>query len=404
MTGPRPTGYVRGVVEQWHSAWRFAASHPGMSDALLAALLLAVALLGLATDPASVPGGDGIPAPVWVLVVAGLVPLAFRRALPLLVLVLTSVPVVALVWIGFGPGVLGAGLFLACYTVGAWCTTTRLAVGLTVTATVLLLVGMLWPQQLSPMQLIQNLVLFATSFALGRSARARRAAVDLAAEQAALLAAQQAELARQQVTGERLSIARELHDVVAHSLGVIAVQAGVGSHVSGTDPAEARRALEAISATSREALQEVRSMLGVLRSDTDTVDYEPRTSLADLPRLIERTRLSGVPVDVTETGPAEALPAGVELTACAVIQEGLANAIRHAHGAPAELRLERSPGQLRIDLCTGPGRRLDTAGGTGHGLVGMRERVQLWGGSMVAGPARDGGFRLRVELPTGSRQ
>lgn len=392
------------MIEKWQQVRRFTQSHPGSADALVAVLLLLLALLSLATSPASTPGGAGVPAVVWVLVVAGIVPLAFRQRAPLLVLALTSVPIVALVWLGFAPGVLGLGLVIACYTAGAWSSTRRLVVATGFTAAVLLLLGLLWPQDLNPMQLIENVVLFAAAFALGRSARSRRAAIDLVQQQAALLAAQQAELARQQVTGERLKIARELHDVVAHSLGVIAVQAGVGSHVSVADPQEARKALDAISATSREALQEVRSMLGVLRSDTDTVDYEPRTSLADLPRLLERTRMSGVPVEVTETGRPDTLPAGVELTACAVIQEGLANAVRHAHGAPASLSLEHRPGRLGIEVRNGPGRKLPGPTGSGHGLLGMRERVQLWGGSMEAAPAADGGFRLRVELPTGGKK
>ena len=389
------------MLQTWQAVRRFTQSHPGSSDVLLAVALLAVALLSLATQPAPAPA---TPALVWVLVVAGIVPLAFRQQAPLLVLVLTWLPVLALVLLGFAPGILGAGLFIACYTAGSWSTTRQLVAAVSFTVGLLLAVGLLWPQDLSPMQLIQNLVLFATSFALGRSARTRRAAVSLAEEQAALLAVQQAELARQQVTGERLKIARELHDVVAHSLGVIAVQAGVGSHVSDADPQEARRALDAIATTSREALQEVRSMLGVLRSDTDSVDYEPRTSLADLPRLLDRTRVSGVPVDMAETGTPEPLPAGVELTACAVISEGLANAVRHAHGAPARVLLEHSPGRLGIDLQNGPGRKLVGTGGSGHGLQGMRERVQLWGGSMEASPTDDGGFHLRVELPTGGQQ
>ncbi len=391
------------MLEKWREIQRFTRTHPDLSDALLAALLLAVALLSVATHPAA-PGGAGVPAPIWALVVAGIVPLAFRQRAPLLVLVLTAAPIVALVWTGFTPGVLGAGLFIACYTVGAWSSTRRLAVGLTVITGTLVVVSLLWPQHLNPMQLLENMVLFATSFALGRSARARRAAIELAEEQAALLTVQQAELARQQVTEERLTIARELHDVVAHSLGVIAVQAGVGSHVSASDPDEARRALDAIATTSREALQEVRSMLGVLRSDSDTVDYEPRTSLADLPRLLDRTRMSGVPVEIDETGQAEPLAAGVELAACAVIREGLANAVRHAHGAPARVLLEHTPGRLGIEVRNGPGHKLAGSGGTGHGLQGMRERVQLWGGSMEAAPSDDGGYRLRVELPTGGKQ
>ena len=392
------------MLEKWREIQRFTRTHPDLSDALLAALLLAVALLSVATHPAAAPGGAGVPPAIWALVVAGIVPLAFRQRAPLLVLVLTAAPIVALVWTGFTPGVLGAGLFIACYTVGAWSSTRRLAVGLTVITGTLVVVSLLWPQHLNPMQLLENMVLFATSFALGRSARARRAAIELAEEQAALLTVQQAELSRQQVTEERLTIARELHDVVAHSLGVIAVQAGVGSHVSASDPDEARRALDAIATTSREALQEVRSMLGVLRSDSDTVDYEPRTSLADLPRLLDRTRMSGVPVEIDETGQAEPLAAGVELAACAVIREGLANAVRHAHGAPARVLLEHTPGRLGIEVRNGPGHKLAGSGGTGHGLQGMRERVQLWGGSMEAAPSDDGGYRLRVELPTGGKQ
>lgn len=391
------------MLEKWREAQRFNQTHPAMSDALLAAVLLAVAVLSVATSPAA-SGGAPVAAPIWVLLIAGIVPLAFRQRAPLLVLVLTAMPIVGLVWLGFAPGVLGVGLFIACYTVGAWSSTRQLAVALIFTSGMLAVVGLLWPQDLNPMQLLQNLVLFAVSFAIGRSARARRAAIDLARDQSALLAVQQAELARQQVTEERLTIARELHDVVAHSLGVIAVQAGVGSHVSATDPEEARRALDAIATTSREALQEVRSMLGVLRSDTDTVDYEPRTSLADLPRLLDRTRMSGVPVEIDETGQAEPLAAGVELAACAVIREGLANAVRHAHGAPARVLLEHTPGRLGIEVRNGPGRKLAGTGGPGHGLQGMRERVQLWGGSMDAAPSADGGYRLRVDLPTGGKK
>lgn len=391
------------MLEKWREVRRLTQTHPDLSDALLAALLLAVVLFSVATSPGA-SGGVALAAPIWVLLIAGIVPLAFRQRAPLLVLVLTSVPIVALVWLGFTPGVLGAGLFIACYTVGAWSPTRKLAVAIIFTSGMLAVVGLLWPQDVNPMQLLQNLVLFATSFAIGRSARARRAAIELATEQATLLAVQQAELSRQQATEERLKIARELHDVVAHSLGVIAVQAGVGSHVSDTDPRDARRALDAIATTSREALQEVRSMLGVLRSDTDSVDYEPRTSLADLPRLLDRTRMSGVPVDLAETGQPEPLAAGVELAACAVIREGLANAVRHAHGAPARVLLEHTPGRLGIEVRNGPGRTLAGPGGTGHGLQGMRERVQLWGGSMEAAPCDDGGYRLRVDLPTGGRR
>ena len=391
------------MLEKWDEVRRFTQAHRRYSDAVLAVMLLLLALISVVTHPAAAPGVPGVPEGVFVIVVAGVVPLMFRHRAPMLVLVLTTVPIIALIGIGFTPGVLGAGLFIACYTVGAWTSTRQLAVAVAFVSCMLVLVFLLRPQHLNSMQLIENLVLFATSFALGRSARTRRAAIVLAEDRADLLAIQQAELARQQVTEERLKIARELHDVVAHSLGVIAVQAGVGSHVSATDPQEARRALDAISTTSREALQEVRSMLGVLRSDTDTVEYEPRTSLADLPRLLERTRMSGVPVELTETGQSEPLAAGVELTACSVLQEGLTNVVRHAHGAPAKVLLEHCPGHLRIEVRNGPGRRLAGPNGSGHGLMGMRERVQLWGGSMEVTPTDNGGFRLCVELPIGAK-
>ena len=388
------------VKDLWLRGQQFSQARPGSLDAMIAALLLVIALASLVTHR-SFGSADGVPPLVWGLVSCGIAPLFFRRRAPLLVLVLSSLPILGLISLGFTPGVLGASLFLCCYTVGALSDTRKLVAGMAYTAAMLLTVTLAWPQYLSSIQTIENIVLFGTSFALGRSARSRRAAMLLAERQAAQLAAQQVELARQRVTAERLNIARELHDLVAHSLGVIAVQAGVASHVADTDPQEVRRALQAITTTSRESLREVRGLLGVLRSDTDVVDYEPRTSLADVPRLLERTRSSGVPVELTVSGELEPLPAGVELAACAVIQEGLANVVRHAHGAPAQVLLERASGRLGIEIRNQAGTEVLGGQGAGHGLAGMRERVHLWGGSMDAAPTADGGFRLRVELPIG---
>ncbi|MFF2079046.1 sensor histidine kinase [Kitasatospora sp. NPDC058162] len=211
--------------------------------------------------------------------------------------------------------------------------------------------------------------------------------------------------ARHAVVEERVRIARELHDMIAHHLSALAVQAGVAEYVFATDPRAAREALTAIGATSREALEEMRGLLQVLRVSGDAPCeqeelYHPAPGLAELDGLVERTRAAGVPVRVVMSGPARMLAPGVDLCAFRVVQEALTNVIKHAgRPATATVRLQWQPDRLDVRIVDdGPGDG-DAVSGSGLGLIGMHERVRLYGGSVHAGPRPDGGFEVAFTLP-----
>ena len=211
--------------------------------------------------------------------------------------------------------------------------------------------------------------------------------------------AEQAEATRQAAADERLRIAQEVHDVVAHSLGVIAVQAGVGLHVMDTEPEEARQALAHISSMSRSSLTEIRWLLGRVRNADGTPAYSPAPGLGDLRRLVDEVGQTGLEVDLQVVGEADAVPPGVGLAAYRITQEALTNAVRHARAGRAEVRVRLEPGVLAIDVAD-DGRGGPTGAG-GHGLVGMQERAAVYGGTVEAGPAPSGGFRVRARLPYG---
>ncbi|WP_106437771.1 MULTISPECIES: histidine kinase [Kitasatospora] len=212
--------------------------------------------------------------------------------------------------------------------------------------------------------------------------------------------------ARQAVTDERLRIARELHDVVAHHLTVISVRAEVARAVAPTDPAEAERTLALVGTAGRTALTEMRRMLGVLRAPGDGAEPGPAPGLADLPALAAgagpRVDLS---VDLSAV-PGPPLPPGVELAAYRIVQEALTNVVRHAGSADCRVRLSRpAPGAVEIEVVNdAPPRRSGGGGGSGiggggHGLVGMRERAAMCGGTLTAGPLPTGGYRVHARLP-----
>lgn len=382
----------------WLRLREFVGADPTLLDAVLATGLLIAAL-------ASLSGGvDGTHSPRtvgqlgYLLVAVGVAPYYVRRRWPFAVLLAATGPVVALIALGVTPGVLGAGLFIACYTVAAWSSRPRRVAAATLVGVMLVGVHAAWPDRLSFVQLVENVVLFATSFVLGEASRARRETAALAAARAELLERHQAGLARQQVTDERLRLARELHDVVAHSLGVIAVQAGVGAHLLDRQPEQARRSLEAISTTSRESLTEVRALLGMLRADD--VTHPPLPGLAELGTLLARTRRAGVEVDVHHRGREEELPDAVNRAAYVVLQEALTNVVRHAPGAHADVTIVHEPDRLVIDVSNDAGPHpVKASAGSGAGLPGMREQVRAWGGRVEAGPRPDDGFGVRVVIP-----
>jgi signal transduction histidine kinase len=317
--------------------------------------------------------------------------LLVRRRWPLPVLAVMGGTALLSVPLGVPLVVLGPAVLVAVYTVGAlaeprlarW----ALAATLAVTAVVVPANGM------DAGTYVSNAVALAVAWWLGD--RARRAAVDAERERA-----DAADAARRAAAAERLRIARELHDVVAHAMSVIAVQAGTGRFVIDESPEVARDALAAIETTSRSALEELRRLLSVLRDDGDAGgDLLPTPGLRDLDELVAATTQAGVDVDVAVHGEAVTLPSGVDLCAYRVVQEALTNVRRHAGARIAEVSITYAPDCLHVVVDDDGAGAAATASTGGHGLVGMAERVGLYGGTLDAGPRRGGGYRVAAHLP-----
>jgi signal transduction histidine kinase len=218
---------------------------------------------------------------------------------------------------------------------------------------------------------------------------------------AAELEREREEKARAAVAEERGRIARELHDLVAHAASVIVVQARAGRRALPDEPHLARESFDAIEATGRQALEEMRRLVGLLRKDDEELALAPQPSLRHLDSLLAHVSEAGLPVQVEIQGEPKQLPPGVDLAAYRIIQEALTNAIKHAGPASAQVVLRYHPEELQVEIVdTGAG--VGAEDGAGHGLVGMRERVSLYGGQLEAG-RRDGeGFAVRARLPLGS--
>ncbi len=213
------------------------------------------------------------------------------------------------------------------------------------------------------------------------------------------------EEARRAVTEERLRIARELHDVIAHSMSVIAVQSAVGNHVIDSQPGEARQALAAIEATSRSALTEMRRLLGVLRQDGEPRgSLTPAPGLADLASLAGQVQDAGLKVWINVDGQRGEIPPGIDLSAYRIIQEALTNVIKHGAASAADVRITYRPDSVTVEVTdqsagTPPAKVPAPRGDSGHGIIGMRERVAVFGGEFSAGPGPDGSFLVRACFP-----
>ncbi|MFJ9150939.1 sensor histidine kinase [Streptomyces sp. NPDC102270] len=210
------------------------------------------------------------------------------------------------------------------------------------------------------------------------------------------------ELLAQTIAQERLRIARELHDVVAHGMSVITVQASYGHLVIDDRPDRARAALDVIETTGRETTTEIRRLLGVLRTEDTAPALAPAPGLADLDRLLASTAEAGVQVELVITGSRRALPAGIDTSAYRIVQEALTNAVKHADTSRAGVRIGYGPDELLIEI-TDQGQGHPSHMGPGHGLIGMRERAAMCGGDFRAGPLPGGGFQVCVHLPLTAR-
>ena len=349
---------------------------------------------------------------VAVITVAATLPVAVRRLWPLPVLAVVTVAVGALTAAGRAPLTSDLMLGMAAYMAAVRLPRTAAVVSLVATEAAIV-AGLLTAAATARTQnvMLHSMLAAAAMWFVGYGVRERRRYRAGLAEQAAQRQRAEAEHARHALQEERLRIARELHDVLAHTLSVVTVQAGVGRRVGAARPAETMRALRAVEEASRGALDELRRLLCLLRSDDEPGDavaaLAPAPGLGDLGSLAAMVRGAGTPVMMNLTGDATALPPVASLTAYRIVQEALTNVVRHAPGAEATVRVGISPAGVRIEVTdsgrAGTGRTPQAAGlaatGEGHGISGMRERAAIFGGTVDAGALPRGGFRVAAFLP-----
>lgn len=293
------------------------------------------------------------------------------------------------------PLTLAITLAVAVYSVGAHTRGRRAAVGAGLVATMALLATAVDWNQGSFLDLVGNFTFFAGIFGgtwlAGRAIRRRRRRErDLILERE--------EKARLAVLEERTRIARELHDVVAHAISVIVLQARGARHALAAEPDDARGAIDAIEQTATQALREMRRLLGMLRAGDEEVALAPQPSLAQLDGLVTHVRDAGLPVEVRVEGVPRELAPAVDLSAYRIVQEALTNALKHAGPARAQVLVRYGEGVLELEIAdTGAGGA--NGDGSGHGLAGMRERVAVFGGVLESGPRIEGGYAVRARLP-----
>jgi signal transduction histidine kinase len=236
-------------------------------------------------------------------------------------------------------------------------------------------------------------LLWGAPWAAGRAVRRRRLSERRAEQEKARAAAA--------IVEERARIARELHDVVAHAISVMLLQARGGRRVLEAEPADAREAFATIERTAHQALEEMRRLLGMLRASDEQLALAPQPTLKELDRLIEQIQAAGLPVQVAIEGEPRELPPGVDLSAYRIVQEALTNALKHAGPARARVLLRYEADELELEIAD-DGAGNGDGSGSGQGLIGMRERVSLYGGELQAGRRPEGGYALRARLPLGS--
>jgi signal transduction histidine kinase len=288
-------------------------------------------------------------------------------------------------------------LLLSAYSVAAYADERRALIGLAGTWAVVCLVNVLSPDDMGVGDYLFPCAMGTFFWLAGRAVRHRsRLAEEL--HEAALRAEEDREAHRRAaVADERRRVAREMHDIVAHSISVMVVQAGGARRILERDPERAAEAAALIASTGRDALAEMRLLLGVLGPGEGRPGREPQPGLAGLRALVERARAAGLPVELRVEGPRPELPQGLDLAAYRIVQEALTNALRHAGAAPTEVVVRYGP--VALELVVSDRGPAAAAGAAGHGLVGMRERARLYGGELHAGPRPGGGFEVRARLP-----
>ncbi|KJK43110.1 histidine kinase [Lentzea aerocolonigenes] len=359
----------------------------------------------------------------WMLALS--LPLVVRRRYPLAVMLVVSALFIAAQVRQVGDNLVpSAILFLAIFTVGAWEQNRKVArwsrIGVIVAMFLWLgfslVRALLGPagnfkDAAGPMDPVLanvlyglefNIFFFAFAFVVGEmawTAARRQAQLSFQAEE---LQRSQEQNTRGAIAAERMRIARDLHDVVAHHVSVMGIQAGAARRVLDSDPALARDALQTVEQTARTAINELRGLLGVLRADAEP-DLRATPGLDDLPELLDNARAAGLEVSHGVYGSPREVSSAVALSAYRVVQEALTNVVKHAGAQHVDVRMRFLDSALEVEV-TDDGRGRSAVSDSGFGLVGMRERLAVHGGSLEAGPRRDAGYLVRASLPTASSE
>jgi signal transduction histidine kinase len=368
-------------------------------DAVVAIVAIAVSCMILSGDRANWPAGsrdpDGL---AYALVVIVNAPLAFRRrtwAAALAIALAAGTVYAARQY----PPIVAPAVPLIVYFAATRLDDRRSRVVLIVTALVSWIGATLAPGATDP----ASVFVVAGAWLLGHYVRTRRLLVAELEQRAVDLEREREQRAGRAVAEERLRIARELHDILAHTLSVVAVQAGTGRLVAPTQPGEAIKALTAVEETTRSAMNEMRQVLTVLRADDDAAaSVTPAPGLGDLAGLVAQVAEAGIAVDVRVEGEPRPIPTTVGLAAYRITQEALTNVIKHAGPAHAWVVVRYTDDDVVVEVRDDGHATASTATGGGHGLIGMRERAAVHGGKLTAGPAPNGGFLVRARLPLGT--
>jgi signal transduction histidine kinase len=343
----------------------------------------------------------------WLLVILGVVavvPLAWRRQAPILVWAVSGCATFAALAVHGSPGPLALGPLIALYTVATISPRrVSLAAGVTTLIGVTIGVAVGGPHRFGWQAFVFPAVVVAACWLVGDNLRVRRAYVAELEAKALRADDERVEASARAASEERARIARELHDVVVHHVSVIAVQAGAARMRSEHDPGLSATvpSWAAVEAAARQALSELRQLLGILRHDGEPATLAPPPGLDQLDQLLVEVRRTGLPVSVRVEGDPYRLPPAVDLSAYRIVQEALTNSLKHGGAKPTTVCLRYGVEDLEIDITdegpnpTGP----PPARGVGHGLVGMRERVSMFGGVFTAGPRPEGGFEVRARIP-----
>lgn len=385
MTEPQPVEAIRG---------RLGLTARGV-DIAVAVGVFAASAVNVASQDAA--GMSEIPIAGVLLLAIASVALYWRRSYPLAVLGVALA--MTLAWMVFDyPGNPVFHILAALYAVGRYVPAWRVSLAALAVAVVVVVIGQVADND-PVSDVITAIVLTTLPWYVGRLIRGRAAAARERSEQLEWKRATEAERV---IAEARAGIARELHDVVAHNVSVMTVQAGVARLVVADDPERAQDAIRAVEEAGRRALDELRHLLGVLRPETASGDLGPQPTLNQVYQLVDQLKQTGMSISLAVDVTSE-LPVQVDLFAYRIVQEALTNVLKHGGvGAAAQVRLVEVDGQLDIEV-TDTGTGTSTLPGPGHGIVGMQERAVLLGGTFEAGPRPEGGFRVLARLPIGEQ-